>query len=75
MRIGKLLAAAAAVSALAVAPALANPAAPLSVASNVKAKTASKKSNKLAPEVGVAIGLVVVGGTVAIIASDDDDSD
>lgn len=71
MRMGKLLAAAA-VAALVAAPAMANPAASLSV---VKASTSSKKSNKLAPAAGVAIGLVVVGATIAIVASDDDDLD
>lgn len=83
MRMGKLLVAVAA-SALVATPVMAkevaavgaNQASSLSIAKavDVKARTSAKKSNKLAPEAGVVIGLVVVGGTIAIVAADDSDS-
>ena len=82
MRMGKLLVAVA-VSALVATPVMAkevavaaNQASSLSIAKavDVKARTSAKKSNKLAPEAGVVIGLVVVGGTIAIVAADDSDS-
>ncbi|WP_067737577.1 hypothetical protein [Novosphingobium naphthalenivorans] len=71
----KLLAAVAASSLLAT-PALANTAAPLSVAkvASVKASTSAKKSNKLTPGVivGVLAGAAVIGGVIAI--ADDNNS-
>lgn len=76
MRMSKLLAAVAATS-LVATPALANTAAPLSVAkvASVKASTSSKKSSKLAPAVliGVLATVAIVGGAVAL--ADDNNSD
>ena len=73
MYLRKLLAAAVATSAMVAAPAMANPAAPLSISkvAGAKASTSSKKGSKLATGAGIAIGLVVVGATVAIVAASD----
>lgn len=81
MRVSKLIAAVVA-SALVLAPALANPAPSnpasalsLSKAAGVKAKTSPDKANKLGSEGYIIGGVVLVGILIAIIASDDDDSD
>lgn len=75
MRVSKLLAAVAG-SLLVAAPAMANPAAPLSVtnAASVKAKTSASKSNKIGPEVIVGLGLIA-GGILAVALIDNEDSD
>jgi len=71
----KLLAGLAA-SLLVASPALANQAASLSLAnaSAVKASTPAKKSSRIAPEVGVGLGLIAVAAVV-VVATTGDDSD
>ncbi|MCJ2180446.1 hypothetical protein [Novosphingobium album (ex Hu et al. 2023)] len=69
----KLLAAVA-VSSLFATPALANTAAPLSIAkvASVKASTSAKKSNKMTGTVvAVIAGAVVIGGVVAAASGSD----
>ncbi|MCJ2187222.1 hypothetical protein [Novosphingobium beihaiensis] len=79
MRMTKLLAAVAA-SSLIAAPALANTAAPLSIAkvANIKTSTSAKKSNKilgLGATTAAIIGAGIVAGAVIIATNDDNNSD
>lgn len=73
MSVSKLMAAVAA-SVLIATPALANQAASLSVAkaASVKAKTSAKKSNNIAPELGIGLGLLAVGAIVVIAVESSD---
>lgn len=77
MRMGKLLTAVVA-SSLIAAPAMANSAASLSVAKNVKASTSATKSNELAGG-GIFIGILafaaVAAGIYVAVDSDDDAPD